>query len=160
MPFVDKINILHINIVMIIFVVMIINIIITMKVNKKARYSAFIVYSAYIICTDLIIAGYIVFVWYVAIPVGLLVADLASIWLNKQLKIAAEEEEKGGFGLTKKKRLKQIESYIFKASPADMNRVKKFKENPVNFNKIMFMSLCNAMALCVHIVFISRLIKW
>ena len=144
-------NLSNINIVLIVFLIVIINIIITMKIDRRIRYGSFLVYSSYLLCTILISAVYLTFTWYLAILIGLLLADLTSKWVKKQLVIAAEEEKKGGFGLTKKIRLKQIENYILKASPVDLNKVKKFEENPIRLNKAMFMVASNAIAFLIAI---------
>ena len=141
----EDFNLLHINIVLIVFLLVLINIVITMKVSKTLRYTSFLLCSSYMICSILIIAVYITFSWYLALGVGLLISDLMSNWLKKQIAIAAEEELKGGFGLTKKIRLEQIEQFILNASPVDLNRAKKFEKNPVKYNKVMFMAICNVM---------------
>lgn len=136
----ENFSFLKLDIVLGVFVLAMILIVITMKVNKEMRYASFLVYSAYSISTILNVAAYVAFTWYLALPVGLLIADLISRWVKKQLALAEEEEKKGGFGLTKKKRMAQMEQYILKASPVEQNRVKKLGENPVKFQRAMFMT--------------------
>ena len=145
-------SLLKIDIVLVVFLVALILIAITMKVNETMRYASFLVISAYIICTILNIVAFLAFMWYFAIPLGLLLGDLTSRWVKKELELATEEEKKGGYGLIKVRRKEQIEQYVLKASPVEMNRVKKFAENPVKFQRAMFMTAVTAIGFLISVV--------
>lgn len=142
---------LKLDIVLGVFLLAMVLIAITMKVNRRMRYASFLVVSTYIICTILTVAAFVAFMWYLALPVGLLIADLAGRWVKKQLAVAEEEEKKGGYGLTKRQRMEQMEQYILKASPVEMNRVKQFGENPVKFQKAMFMTAVTVIGFLISV---------
>ena len=144
-------SILKLDVVLFIFLLALVFILIAMKVNKQMRYASFLVISAYVICTILNVAAFVAFMWYFALPVGLLIGDLVGRWVEKQVDIATEEEQKGGYGLTKQQRLEQIEQYILKASPVELNRVKKFQEQPVKFQKAMFMTAVTVIGFLISI---------
>lgn len=136
----EEFSLLKLDIVLAVFVLAMVLIVITMKVNRQMRYASFLVCSAYIICTILNVAAFVAFMWYLAFPVGLLLGDLASRWLKKELATAEEEEKKGGYGLTRRQREAQMQQYILKASPVEQNRVKQFGENPVKVERPMFIT--------------------
>lgn len=136
------------------FLLALILISITMKVNRQMRYTSFLVISAYVISTILNVAAFVAFMWYFALPVGLLVGDLIGRWVKKQLAVAEEEEKKGGYGLTKQQRLEQIEQYVLKASPVELNRVKQFAEHPVKFQKAMFMAAGTVIGFLISVAII------
>lgn len=136
----ESFSLLKLDLVLVAFVLAMVMIVITMKVNRQMRYASFLVCSAYVICAILNVAVFVAFMWYLAIPMGLLLGDLACRWLKKELAVAEEEEKKGGYGLTKRHREAQIQQYILKASPVEQNRVKKYGENPVKVEKPMFMT--------------------
>lgn len=136
----ETFSLVKLDIVLAVFVFAMVLIVITMKVNRQMRYATFLVCSAYVICTILNVAAFVAFMWYLALPVGLLIADLASRWVKKELATAAEEEKKGGYGLTKRQREAQMQQYILKASPVEQNRVKQYGENPVKLERPMFMT--------------------
>ena len=144
-------SILKLDVVLLVFLFALVLIMIAMKVNRQMRYASFLVVSAYVICTILNVAAFVAFMWYFALPVGLLIGDLVSRWVKKQLEVATEEEQKGGYGLTKQQRLEQIEQYILKASPVELNRVKKFQEQPVKFQRTMFMTAVTVMGFLISI---------
>lgn len=144
-------SILKLDVVLFVFLFALVLIMIAMKVNRQMRYASFLVVSAYVICTILNVAAFVAFMWYFALPVGLLIGDLVSRWVKKQLEVATEEEQKGGYGLTKQQRLEQIEQYILKASPVELNRVKKFQEQPVKFQRTMFMTAVTVMGFLISI---------
>lgn len=148
----DHFSLLKVNMVLVAFVLALVLIIIAMKLNHQMRYASFLVISTYIICTILQVAIFLAFMWYWAIPIGLLLSDLASKWVKKELAVATEEEKKGGYGLTKKRRMEQIEQYVQKASPVEMNRVKKMTEKPVEFKRAMFMTGITAMGFLIAII--------
>lgn len=148
----ESFSFLKLDVVLVAFVLAMILIAITMKVNKQMRYASFLVVSAYIVCTILNTAVFVAFMWYLALPLGLLIADLIARWVKKELAVATEEEKKGGYGLTKRQRTAQIEQYILKASPVEMNRVKQFGENPVKFQKAMFMTAVTVMGFLISVV--------
>ena len=152
----EDFSLLNINIVLIILLIALINIVITMKVNHSIRYCVFLIYSSYILCTILCVAAYLTFSWYISIPLGILITDLASKWVKKQLVDAKEEEEKGGFGLTKRIRMQQIENYILNASPADLEKIRKFKEKPITFSRLALCTVTNGIALLIAIAIIVR----
>lgn len=136
----EEFSLLKLDIVLAVFVLAMVLIVITMKVNRELRYASFLVCSAYVICAILNVAAFVAFMWYLALPVGLLIGDLAARWLKKELAQAAEDEKKGGYGLTKRQREEQMQQYILKASPVEQNRVKRYGEHPVKFEKPMFMT--------------------
>ena len=127
-----------------------------MKVNKRARYSTFLIFSVYAVCTVMNTAVYVAFSWYIALCVGLLITDLAGSWIVKQLKIAADDEKKGGYGLTKKIREKQKEDFLLKPSPVEFAKIKEFEKKPAVFNKVVFMLVSNVFAILAAIALVIR----
>ena len=149
----ENLNYVHLNIALAIFLVVLVNIVIAIEVNQKARYAEFIVYSAYAICAVLSTVAYLAFSWYIAILICLLISDLMSKWVAKELVLASEEEKNGGYGLKKQIRKKQIEDFTQKASPYDLMKVKQFGEKPIKFSRPLFIVLTNVVSLMIIIVY-------
>ena len=147
----EHFSILKVDIVLVILLLVLVLLAIAMKYNQKWRYAAFLVVSAYVVCTVLNVAAFVAFMWYFALPIGLLLADLTARWVKKQLAIALEEEKKGGYALTKSRREVQIEQFLFHWDPVEQKRIQQFAKKPVTFQKGMFMSAVTAIGFLISV---------
>lgn len=150
----EDFSLTNINITLLVFLIAMLCIVITMKVNKKARYASFLVYASYMVCSILITAVFLTFTWYLAILIGILLSDLSSQWVKKQLQLAREDEQKGGYGLTKQIREQQKEAFILHAAPLDLKKAAYFEQHPVKYNRPLFMTVVNGIGLLIAVAVI------